>query len=201
MRTSSFKTILSVCAFLVIVSVGVAQAGAVINFDDLPSYSKIPYDHYKAQGILLSTPGAAVWEGYDPEANTLPNICFASWGDYVSADAPIIVDFVLPGTTTPGVTSIVSFYLMDSEFGTGGTWKAEIFGAGGNLLDSISGNTNDEIFIGFARPTHEIARLVFTPSEDREGIDTLAHCDVVPEPASLSILALGALGLIFRRRR
>jgi hypothetical protein len=196
----TLRTVLPVCVLLIALCVGTAQAGATINFDDVPSQTVLAYDQYKAQGILLSTPGGNVWAISETEANTSPNICIG-WDNY--GFTPIIVDFVLAGTTTPGLTGIVSFYLMDADIGIGSTWKAEIFGVGNVLLDTKTGNTNDEIFISFPRMNQDIARMVFTPSDDFEGIDTLSHCEVVPvpEPTSLSVLALGALGLLFRRRR
>jgi len=202
MKKSSFETILLLCAFLVAMSVGVAQAGAVIDFDGTP-VGPIAGNLYKDSGVLLSTDAGSHLEVCGPVSYTNTPYNYLCAIKSTCGDSRIIVDFVLPGTTTPGLTDIVVFYLTDPEAGTGATWKAEIFGYGNVLIDTKTGNTNDEISVAFTRLNKEISRMIFTPSEDYEGIDTLSHCDVVPvpEPASLSALGFGIMGIIFSRRR
>ena len=204
MTRSSLMTVLAV---ILAMSAGCAQAGALVGFDDLImppySYQQIGGDRYMAQGMLLSTVNG--WIGLHNEldgiTNTSPNYCFA-WNGFTYSE--IIVDFVVPGTTTPGLTDICTFYVTDftGENEEQGTWTALIRGVNGIVLDSVSG-TGSNVPVAFSRANKDITQMMFIPSSDKEGIDTLAHCEVVPvpEPASLSVLAIGALGLIIRRRR
>ena len=205
MPNTSLKKLPITCAILVALSAIAAQA-VLVDFDDVLGGGTQPIlgDRYLAKGVLLSTDGAAGLFVSGPFAytNTPPNYCIAS-STGGSADSKIIVDFVVPNTTSPAATNIVFFYLSDGDTGVGSEWSAAIYDVNGALLDSITGTTNDEVMVGWSRPVKDIRRMVFTPSRDLEGIDSLSFCEteLVPEPASLSVLAIGAAALWFRRRR
>jgi len=190
---------------LLAVWAGSAQA-ILVNFDDVPGSGIQPIagNRYIDVSVLFSTTGAGMFVfGPATYTNTPPNYGYAStYSSGEAANAPVIIDFVLKGTTTPGLTDICIFYVTDVPEEETGTWTAVAYGLGGGVLDSKSG-TGSNVPVVFSGPTKQIARVIFTPSDDFEAIDTLSHCDVVPvpEPASLSVLGLGALGLIFRRRR
>ena len=204
MPRSRMRGILPICVVLLALCAGCAQA-VLVNFDDVPGsgFRSIQGNRYISLGVLLSTDGVAGLFVHGPASwtNTPPNFCFGSTG--VAADSKIIIDFVVPNTTTPALTDIVWFYVADADTGQGQQWSAAIEDANGNVLASQSGTTNDEVLVAFTRPTKVIRRVVFTPSTDWEGIDSLSFCETVPvpEPASLSVLGLGVLGLILRRRR
>lgn len=60
----------------------------------------------------------------------------------------------------------------------------------------------DDTFFGFVAPAGEgITNLTITWTGDRVGFDDLAYTTLVPEPASLVLLAVGVAVLAFRRKR
>ena len=98
-----------------------ASAGMIdfIDFSDATvGCTAIAPDHYKADGVLWSTNGAAVFLFKSP-INANNRFVFGSTsadpscGDFGgNANASVIVDFVLSGTLTPGFTDTVSFSIL-----------------------------------------------------------------------------------------
>jgi hypothetical protein len=175
-----------------------------IDFDDIPGSGVRSFlgDRYESLGVLISSdPGAGTFAfGPASDTNTPPTFVYGSSTAGGTANASLIIDFVLPGTAIPAVTDLVSFFAYDAEGGIGSLWTAAIYDLGLNLLDTFSSMTNDEILVSFSMPG--IHRLVFTPSADLEGIDTLSFNEPagVPEPGTLALLAVGLLTLGLRRR-
>ena len=196
-------------------SFGVAFAGLLlafstsgfattINFDDIPGSGSraVAGDFYKSLGVLLSSDTGGAIFAYGPagDTNTPPTFVYGSSTGGSSADKQVIVDFVLPGTSIASVTDFVSFYAYDADTGVGSAWSAAVYDIGLSLLGTFSSSTNDEILVSFSTPG--IHRLVFTPSVDLEGIDTLNFNapGAVPEPGTVGLLAAGLLALAASKR-
>lgn len=203
------------CAFLHAVSrvsraaavllAGAAAANAqivTIDFDDIPggpAARAVAPDRYQSLGVLLSTTGAGLFAFDDPgEAGTAPTFIYGNqFGSGAGADAPVIVTFVQPGTETPSATSFVSFFVADDPAADTGTYTAEIFNSGGTSLGLIA-QTEATGTLSFTRPTADIYRLVFTPSDEFESLDTLRFnaltagggVVVAPEPGTAVLLTM-----------
>lgn len=179
---------------------------ATINFDDIStSFTLVASDRYMADGVLLGTDGVGVFAFAAASYTNTPltYVYGSSSSGGATADKQVIVDFVLPGTTTAAVTDDLFFYVADGDVGTGETWSAAVYDLNGTLLDSFSSATNDEIRVTFSDAG--IHRLVFTPSSDDEGLDSLnfrdTHAGAVPEPGTMILLATGLLGVAGSSRR
>lgn len=182
-----------------------SSRATTVNFDDIPGAGirSVAGDRYKAQGVLLSTNGADVFvTGPATAAHTFPQFVYGSLSDLGSlANADVDIQFVVPGTDTPTVVDYAEFYVVDSDIGVGGTWRAMIYDLASNLLDALQGDSNATTLVSFTHPN--IHRFVFSPSPDYEGIDTLSWgrgSRDIPEPATIVMLALAGAGLALRRR-
>jgi hypothetical protein len=184
---------------------GPVVAATTINFDEfsVPTFRGPPLDGdtYVNQGVRFRTTGVGLFlsglRGND-STDTPPNIIYASSEATNNfGDRPVIVDFVVPGTTTPTTVGSVSFFVADGPAETlRERWSAEIFGLDGTSLSRQTA-TDQLARVSFNRTHADVARLVFTPSIDFESFDTLTF--EVPEPASAALPVIAA-GLILRRR-
>jgi len=167
-------------SFLSLASLLSAVASAqdvTIDFDDIDTTAsqsvKWSGDHYAASDVLFSTNGGALGAFRVSWANTSPNIaCGSTDPTFIFPDASVEAAFIDDADgTTQLVTQEVSFWVNDSDSG-GGKWAAEIYDVAGIRLDRITGTAEDE-FIHFERNVPEIHRVVFLPSPDLDGMDTL----------------------------
>jgi hypothetical protein len=189
-RPHVFRALL-LLAFLA--TAGQTAAAAIIDFNDFSHFGAMPIDgdRYQAQGVLLETTGLRL-EAAGPAA--APVLYYVRVPD---GFGDIIVRFVLPGTSDPGVTDHVSFDVIDSG-SPSPAWSASIYDLNDNLLDQQVGASGDSMPVSFDSTVANIHKLVIShPSNG--GIDTLAFGDIIPEPAGLVLLAAG--GLLLTRRR
>jgi len=189
------KKLFMALVVIVLVFVPAVTQAVVINFDDIPggpSTRSWSGDRYLAQGVVFSTDGNFLGAFDAAYTNTQPTFVYGR-SSFSRADKQVIAIF-------SSLTDFVSFYLADNDIGSGASWKAEVFDSANALLANQTGVTNDEILISFNFPG--IKKLVFTPSSDYEGIDTLTFNAAVPEPAIMVLLGSGLLGLAgFVRRK
>lgn len=181
-----------------------ARAGT-IDFSDLPdgTFTTISGDRYQSLGVLFSTDGVELQVNrHLPDDNFIYGTSDASFGN---ADRPLIVDFVLPGTSTPGYTDSVSFFVINDSSPTA-SFLISIFGPGGVPLASIPGSVFTAVT--FSRPEHDINRIVLTPIGSLNALGApLVFGDIipsppsgVPEPSSVTLVGACLLGLAARRR-
>lgn len=179
---------------------GVACA-TTLTFDDIPGSGTRPVaaDRYQAQGVRLGTNGRGLFVVDAAFTNTPPDALYGSFSQSgQSADAQVQINFVVPGTTTPTDMSAVSFYVIDDPTDPNPfSWSVSIYDAMGTTLQTVTGFA-DNVPVSFFRPQADIRRVVFTPSLDLDGIDTLTFN--VPEPTSLGASFWVVLACGLRRR-
>ncbi len=172
-----------------------SQAGTVLNFDDLPVGSMVD-SNYRSKGALFSI-GCVVHAygepGFGPNVGSPPH-CLAVF------EQPIRIDFVVPGTEIPGTTDNVSVWMSDTEVGSL-LGILDAYDADGLLLDhteiTTPGTREDVLNV----EGEGIAYVLIRADIDGSVVDNIDIGIPVPEPATLSLLAVGALTLIRRRRK
>jgi hypothetical protein len=198
MNISKFIAIHAGFLFLVVAS-AIPSFADVLTFDEisLPGlYSSILIspDRYRSEGVILSTDGQSLHIGRDTIAHTPQNYLFATLSG-ANAESDIIVDFVLPNSNISAVTDWVSFHVVDYGAGNGGVWAASVYNADGELLDSLS--STEQLFkVEFN--CENIRRLIFSPSDDYEGFDTLEFGELIPvaEPCTARLILMAIVTLL-----
>ncbi len=186
-----------------------------INFDVLPNGTPVPgyipiSDQYADYGVMFSSNGiagnlpytlpAVIYYNGFPTYTSYPN---SLGGDYGRPWWDIYMDFLSPYTGT------VDFALMQCGLID---VTAEILDSDGQVLDSVSfSNPGDRIgeLHMVSLTGSNISRLNVlntwgggsTTGFLIDDISFNENGGVVPEPASLSLLGLGLLGFVFKRRK
>lgn len=187
----------------------VAQAdivySGVVNIN-IPSNIDGVYLNVVTGQTGTSGAGVAGWD-VNPYSGTTMNFFGSTGGGYVRSGGSSLT---LTDNLAPG-------FLIDANANAGGTWgsgAAESTGSTAfnlNSSDNIVGfrfiheGNGNQVHYGWMRIalsgtfTDQPRTLVEYAYESNAGVGIQAGA--VPEPTSLSILALGALGLVARRRR
>jgi len=183
-------------AIAVALMAGVPANGTVIDFDDVPAQGQsIAYDRYKSAGVLLGSTGLALEIKGGSWTNTLPNALGT-----IDGNGSVVIEFVLPGTTMPGVVSTVSFYIVTwLSQPSAIQWAVEAYDLAGNPAGSIA-RTSGPGFVTFAYDHADIHRVVYSPLANGQAMDTLTFDTVVPEPVTVLLLT-GAIFFVARGPR
>jgi hypothetical protein len=193
-----------VCGSILLFVAALSPAQATtIDFDDIPGgpgSRLFNQDRYQGLGVRLSVDDGVIYaldNGSSPP-NTPPTSIYGSNDGGITARRPVIVQFVLPNTTTPAIVDTASFYVIDVGGPTQtGFWTAEAFDLNGMLLDSVNSNAATTQ-VSFSHPGL-IHRVVFSPSGESELFDTFDFSPkpLLPEPGTLLLAALGLIGFAF----
>jgi hypothetical protein len=143
---------------------------------------------------------------------------FSSQKLFTAINSPTTdVNFFLPGTTTAATTNAFGIVFVDVEVAT--STRIDFFDSSNTLIytrNALVGGNQGLSFVGaVANAGERISRVRITSGantvvangqlgnqiDDIVVMDDFIYAEPVPEPASLGVLALGACGLLLRRRR
>lgn len=165
-----------------------------INFDDLGGTGVRPVapSRYTNQGVLLTGGVGLFVFGPSSFADTQPDWLYASQTPAGgNADAAITMRFRSPVDGLSAVTDDVSFSIADGDHL--GPWMVQAYDIAGAQLALVTGTNAQRVRLT-GKPFH---RVVFTPSADFDGIDSLQFNDVI-KPADLNFATPVAFGQSWR---
>ncbi len=204
------RTAMFVSSLLLAMLVAASAKAVTIDFDDVATagFTQVAADHYRPQGIVFDglipvqnlALGAPTFHDdvFVPAGGTTPNTMSLSLP--LGGDLDIEGTFVLPGTSTPGVTDLVQVLVFDTEVGTSlGTLEA--YDSFGGLLQSVSMTTPVSQHAVYTISMPGIAGIRFVQDSDGGSFDNLVFNTPVPEPSTAFLLAFGQLSLAAARRR
>jgi hypothetical protein len=148
-----------------------------VNFDDITGTGIRPVapDRYVPLGLQLETTGVGLFAfGPSNFATSAPNWLYASQtAAGGNADSPITLRFRSPKNGAAAVTDDVSFSIADGD--AVGPWTVHGYDINNTQIALVTGTASTQIRLT-GKPIH---RVVFTPSADFDGIDSLLFNEVV----------------------
>lgn len=198
--------------------IGNVDPTAIITFNDLAIGTAVTNQYSPSEGVTFSNSSdwlqGVSYEGYVASGSIMVegldgyDGTYAPNGDKVYAKVrntnvatPLTITFATPRF------EVGSFIAMGKE-GTIDTYTIEAFNAAGVKLTSMQVKTalwnepsNREGFWGVKSDTAEIVRITILNNSNVDYASAVILDNVIPEPASLTVLILGGLVLLRPRRR
>jgi hypothetical protein len=134
---------------------------------------------------LTGQPGGGVTVTQNPVTLGVPNV----------TDVYVQVDFFQPGTTTPVANNAVTYIFDGSGVNAGLTFASPAVGGSGTATDEVYWRdvSNNGVIEG------DEARNFTAPN--RANFVLKLEGNIIPEPASVGLVALAGLATLRRRRR
>lgn len=170
------------------------QFGTLVNFDDKAVGTPVLWNDYVSVGVasIVETEGLGFFGRY---ASSQSQPCYVGTGKggergtdaSVGWDGTIVIDLALPA-------DMVGIGVANSR---GGAEVLSVYNSVGSLLESYTLAAGTNIYPYITRPSYDISRIKIYG--DFFAIDDLQF-NPIPEPGTLSLLALGGLALLRRRK-
>lgn len=208
-------TLLALPFCILVFSFHANAALIALNFDDI-SGNGIAWasDRYlTSHEIKFDAIDAPMYAYDDPSPGHGGEYVATSGLTYIYAGAPshgnsaFTVTFFENGDLDNlAVTDFLQFDVVDYANETLQTWSYRVFDINGDTLFNETGTASGET-VQISTDSARIHGFTFTPSADTEGLDSFVFEEVisaktanVPEPSSVILLTLAALGFIRRKQ-
>lgn len=196
------------------------QPQNIITFSEIPLGTNTVGNSYASRGVSFSNEGSVVMlpEGYQAMAGWYQGRMAGYDGSYMPAGSTVYNKLYDDNPASPLTISfdqpvrVVGSYIANSAGGPS-SLTIGLYNSSDQLLRTITVGVspwgdcdNIEGFWGARSDQGDIAKITIL-SQGNWGVATLANLEFgsggsgVPEPATLSLLALGALAIIRRRRK
>ena len=161
-------------------------------------------DQFADLGVIFSSTGGPVGVVFAPSdavspSNVIGGSSVGSTLPVLNYFEPITLQFVLPNTTTPAVTSSVGAW----NDPTGSRIQLSVFDINGVLLESVQADQG--FFVGISNPLIASATFSYVSTQSVHGFSlddvTIGNVSAVPAPAAVWLFGSGLIGLIGLARR
>jgi len=178
---------------------GEAPAATVIDFDDMTHPTVWSGARYAHLGATFSSTTDELYAEGDPVNSHSKNIHV-----YDRAFRDFTISFARP-------VSSLSFWVIDGEYTPLEAWTVRLFDMDGGLLRTLVGRggfAERPFEVSFEREAFDIGSMTFTPSSEREGLDTFSFVmepagagQVIPLPSAAGMALAGVWAVGGRRQR
>lgn len=197
MKGSAMKTLAVLGAIGALAIAGTAKADTTINFNDLSNNANVSSSYGSSGQVTAAwSPVIAYNEGYGDLTNGGSLVAYASG----------ITTMTLTLTAASGYNVLLKSFDLAHYTGNGDAAQISVVVNGGSPnVSNINAGANHYSATALSYQGSTIALSITEPTGANPAndiaIDNIVYGQVaVPEPAALSLLGLGALGLIRRRR-